>query len=431
MTRQISLKTHSFNVILIVLGLALASCAVPTAAAPASPATPVPSASQATTTGSPTTGRNLTQVPPIASSATNKPQIPPTATQPAALQWVQVVGGLLRPVGLVDAGGGRLLVLEQRGTIRVIQDGALLSTPFLDITNQVGSRGNEQGLLGIALHPDFKSNGYFFVNYTDLNGNTVIARFTVSSNHDQADPNSEKILLHVQQPFPNHNGGSMMFGPDGYLYMGLGDGGSERDPLLIGQKLSTLLGKLLRIDVDHGDPYAIPADNPFAKGGGLPEIWAYGLRNPWRFSFDQATGDLYIGDVGQDLYEEIDYLPAGTPGGTNFGWSYREGFHPYQGTPPSGLKLVDPIWEYSHAEGGCAVTGGFVYRGNAVPSLDGVYLFGDYCSGKVWGLQKDASGSWQNRMLFQTGLNISSFGEDQAGNLYLLDLRGGGVYELK
>ncbi len=252
------------------------------------------------------------------------------------------------------------MVLEQPGRIRVIKSGALLATPFLDITDRVGSRGNEQGLLGIALHPNFKSNGYFYVNYTDLNGNTVIARFTVSSNPDQADQNSEKILLHVQQPYPNHNGGSMVFGPDGYLYMGLGDGGSEGDPLLIGQNLNTLLGKLLRIDVNHGDPYSIPADNPFAKGGGLPEIWVYGLRNPWRFSFDRATGDLYIGDVGQDLYEEIDYLPAGSPGGANFGWSYREGFHPYKGTPPSGLKLVDPVWEYSHAEGGCAVTGGFV-----------------------------------------------------------------------
>ncbi len=425
---------HSFRasfVLSIWLALALAGCAAPTATLPAGQSTPLPPTVPAQTSPARTSAAGQTDVPAATAAVTTTPQVTSNATQPAAPNWVQIAGGLDRPVDLADAGNGRLLVLEQPGTIRVIQDGTLLPTLFLDITGQVGSRGNEQGLLGIALHPDFKSNGYFYLNYTDQNGNTVIARFTVSSNPDQADPNSEKVLLQVQQPYPNHNGGSMVFGPDGYLYMGLGDGGSEGDPRLTGQNLNTLLGKLLRIDVNHGDRYAIPADNPFAKGGGLPEIWAYGLRNPWRFSFDRATGDLYIGDVGQDIYEEIDFLPAGSPGGSDFGWSYREGFHPDQGTPPAGIKLVDPVWEYSHDVGGCAVTGGYVYRGKTVPSLDGVYIYGDFCSGIVWGLRRDASGKWQNQTLFQTGVNISSFGEDQSGELYLLDLRGGGVYELK
>ena len=326
-------------------------------------------------------------------------------------------------------GSGRLLILEQAGRIRVFINGAILAQPFLDITDRVGSNGNEQGLLGIALHPRYLTNGFFYVNYTDLNGNTVIARFKVTSDPERADPGSEKDLLHVKQPYPNHNGGSMVFGPDGLLYMGLGDGGSQGDPHLNGQSLNTFLGKILRIDVDHGDPYAIPADNPFAKGGGLPEIWAYGLRNPWRFSFDRVTGDLYIGDVGQDLYEEIDFLPEGSNGGVDFGWSYREGFHHYKGTPPAGLKLQDPVFEYSHSLG-CSITGGFVYRGHLKPDLDGMYIYGDYCNGLVWGLTRDASGKWNNTDLYATRLNISSFAEDHNGELYLFDLRNGGVYQL-
>ena len=353
--------------------------------------------------------------------------------QAAAPEWKMIANGLQHPVSLVDVpdGSGRLLILEQPGRIRVFKNGAVLQDPFLDITDKVESGGNEQGLLGIALHPKFTANSFFYINYVDLNNYTVIARYKVSGNPDLADKNSEKVLLHIKQPFLNHKGGQLAFGPDGYLYVGLGDGGSERDPNLIGQSLNTLLGKLLRIDVDHGDPYAIPGDNPFANGGGLPEIWAYGLRNPWRFSFDRQTGDLYIADVGQDLYEEIDYLPAGSPGGTNFGWSYREGLHSYKGSPPAGLKMVDPVWEYGHNLG-CAVIGGFTFgRSSLFPDLQGLYIYGDYCSGNVWGLwQQSADGKWQNRLLFQTGLNISSFGQDQSGNLYLLDLQGGGIYKL-
>jgi glucose/arabinose dehydrogenase len=352
---------------------------------------------------------------------------------PAGFTWAPVVSGLQKPLGLaaLPDGSGRMFILEQAGTIRIVQNGSLLPDPLLDIRARVGSQGTEQGLLGIALHPDFAKNGYFYVNYTDTNGNTVIARYQVSSQDpNQADPNSEKVLLRVDQPYPNHNGGSMVFGPDGFLYMGLGDGGSGGDPHGNGQSTQTLLGKLLRVDVNGGDPYAIPPSNPFAKGGGKAEIWAYGLRNPWRFSFDRLTGDLYVADVGQDNWEEIDFLPAGSPGGSDFGWNYREATHPFRGSPPASLPLVDPVSEYSHANG-CSVTGGFVYRGQALPEFRGVYLFGDYCSGLVWGLLRGADGSWQSNLLFQTGYNVSSFGQDTSGEIYLLDLSSGTVFRLQ
>jgi glucose/arabinose dehydrogenase len=334
-------------------------------------------------------------------------------------------------VGIANAGdgSGRLFVLVRSGAIRVIRGGKLLDAPFLDITNKVGSRGSEQGLLGIAFHPKYSQNGFFYINYTDLNGNTVIARYHANAGSDQADPASETVLLHVRQPFPNHNGGGMAFGPDGYLYLGLGDGGSQGDPQGNAQSTQSLLGKLLRLDVDRGSPYAIPADNPFAKGGGLPEIWAYGLRNPWRFSFDAQTHDLYIADVGQDTYEEIDFLPAGAPAGANFGWRYREGMHPYGGDVPAGVKMIDPIYEYTHQQGGCSVTGGYVYRGKALPAWQGVYLFADYCTGYVWGLIRGTDGAWTGEVLFQTGLAITSFGVDEQGELYLADQRSG-LFEL-
>ena len=269
--------------------------------------------------------------------------------------------------------------------ILIFKGGQLLPTPFLDISLKVGSRYTEQGLLGLAFHPDYARSGFFYVNYTDENGKTVIARFHVSAaDPDLADPASETDILRVDQPYNNHNGGGLAFGSDGYLYIGLGDGGSEGDPLLNGQNLRTLLGKMLRIDVDHGTSYAIPAGNPFAKVGGMPEIWAYGLRNPWRFSFDRLTGDLYIADVGQDAWEEIDFVTAGLPGGMDFGWSYYEGLHPYKGQPPANATFTWPISEYSHAYG-CAVTGGYVYRGTALPEWQGVYFFGDYCSGNHLG----------------------------------------------
>nr|HMN63219.1 PQQ-dependent sugar dehydrogenase [Anaerolinea sp.] len=350
---------------------------------------------------------------------------------PQGYTWTPIVSGLERLTSLVDAGDGRMLALEQPGRIRLIENGSLVAQPFLDISAKVGSQGNEQGLLGIALHPNYAENGLLYVNYTNNKGTTTIARFQASADRTQADPASEKVLLTVDQPYANHNGGSMVFGPDGYLYMGLGDGGSGGDPQGNGQKLTTLLGKILRVDVDNGDPYVIPADNPFADGQkGRAEIWAYGLRNPWRFSFDRATGDLYIGDVGQNAWEEIDYLPAVTPGGVNFGWNYREGTHPYQGEPPADLQLVDPVAEYPHPEG-CSVTGGYVYRGEQLPEFNGVYLYGDSCTGRVSALLRQADGTWQNQLLFETGLFVTSFAQDRSGELYLLDQRAGAVLKLE
>jgi len=331
-----------------------------------------------------------------------------------------VVSGLQRPVDLQPDGSGRLFVIEKPGRIRIIENDQLIETPFLDITERVGSGGNEQGLLGLAFHPQYAQNGRFFVNYTNKLGDTVLARFQVSSDPNVADPNSEVKLLGVDQPFPNHNGGVLTFGPDGYLYAGLGDGGSQGDPNGNGQNTNVLLGKILRLDVDSADPYAVPADNPFGN-----EIWAYGLRNPWRISFDRATSDLYIADVGQNAWEEIDFLPAGSPGGTNFGWNFREGAHDYKGGGPDGM--VDPIAEYGHPGGNCSVTGGYVYRGS-MPEWNGIYLYADYCSGVIWGLIQ-LDGDWQSQSLFDLDVTITSYGQDGSGELYLLS-DSGGVFRL-
>jgi glucose/arabinose dehydrogenase len=367
--------------------------------------------------------------PALAESST---QTAPTAElvrvfpDPAQYGWEVVAQGLERPVGLFNSGDNskRLFILEQGGRIRLFQSGQLRGAPFLDITDRVGATANERGLLGMAFHPGYPQPGYIYVNYTDLDGNTVISRFSVfAEDPTRADPQSENILLQVQQPYPNHNGGAVVFGPDGFLYLGLGDGGAANDPRGFGQSTQTLLGKILRIDVDEGKRYAIPPTNPFVAGGGLPEIWAYGLRNPWRLAFDSLTGNLYIADVGQNAWEEIDFWPAGAPGGANFGWDYWEGTHQFEGTPPDGLVLVEPVAEYSHSEG-CSVTGGEVYRGGAMPEFNGIYLFGDYCSGLVFGLLQDESGAWQTQRLFETGANISSFGVDEQGEVYLVDLSG-------
>ncbi len=347
---------------------------------------------------------------------------------PSGYSWQMVVSGLNQPEGLDNAGdgSGRLFIVEQGGLVRILKGGALLPTPFLDLTQKVSCCG-EKGLLGLVFHPKYPENGYFYVDYTEnVNSQlyTVIARYSVSaSDPNLADPNSEMRLLHIEQPYQNHKGGELQFGPDGYLYIGMGDGGSQGDPLGNGQSLQTLLGKILRIDVDNSQPYAIPADNPFANGGGLWEIWAYGLRNPWRFSFDKLTGDLYIGDVGQDAWEEIDYLPAGSPGGSNFGWNYYEGMHPYRGSPTADMIFVMPVAEYGH-EVGESVSGGYVYHGIDLPAWHGVYLYGDYGSGRVWGLLHLPDGTWQNSLMFETGTNISSFGVDENGEIYLVDYSG-------
>ncbi len=406
----------------IALTLVLLVACAPRTAPPPTPPTPAPPSPTFSypPTFSPSPPSSQTPLPP---SETSTPQ--PSFPDPAAFHWALVTAGLLRPVDLQVAadGSGRLFIVEQAGRIRIFQNGELLPTPFLDIRPQVGSSGNEQGLLGLAFHPRFTQNGYFYVNYTDRRGDTVIARFQVSQDPNLADPNSEKILLTVDQPFPNHNGGVLTFGPDGYLYAGLGDGGSAGDPFDNAQNTATRLGKILRLDVDGGDPYRIPPDNPFGN-----EVWAYGLRNPWRISFDRQTGDLWIGDVGQNAWEEIDFLPAGSPPGANFGWSLLEGNHPYNGDPQPGL--IPPVAEYPHEmnRGGCSVTGGYVYRGAALPEWQGIYLFGDYCTGFVWGLIRSGSG-WQAEVLFDTPFNISTFGVDESGEIYLADLQGA-VYRL-
>jgi glucose/arabinose dehydrogenase len=378
-----------------------------------------------------------TLVPSFASSITptNSPTISPFMSgfpDPAAFTWSPVVSGLDLPVDIQNAGdgSGRLFIVQKRGSILIFQNNQLLSQPFLDITDEVKSRGIEQGLLGLAFHPQYAQNGFFFVYYIDQNGNSVVARFHVATDDpNRADPSSELDFFHINQPYPNHNGGGLAFGPDGYLYIGSGDGGSEGDPNRTGQNLQTLLGKLLRINVDSGDTATIPPDNPFIGLGGQPEIWAYGLRNPWRFSFDRLTGDLYIADVGQDAWEEVDYVRAGTHGGMNFGWSYYEGFHAYQDQPPANVTFTMPVTEYSHAYD-CAITGGYVYRGTALPEWQGVYFYGDYCSGNVRGLIQTSQGNWQSRILFMTGAKITTFGVDEAGELYISDYASGSILRL-
>ena len=251
----------------------------------------------------------------------------------------------------------------------------------------------------------------------------MIARYQVSSNADFADKSSEKIILQVKQPYENHNGGGLAFGQDGNLYIALGDGGSGGDPENHAQSLDTMLGKILRIDVNHGDKYSIPSDNPFGN-----EIWEYGLRNPWRFSFDRLTNDMYIGDVGQGKWEEIDYVPAGQLGGLNFGWNIREGFHEYVGGRPTS-DFTSPILEYSHDTGGCAITGGYVYRGYKLPAFSGIYLYTDYCTGVISGLFYSGT-EWRSQELFQTGVTISTFGQDEADEIYFADYGNGVIYKL-
>ena len=333
-----------------------------------------------------------------------------------------------RPVDLQHAGDGtgRLFVVEQAGRIRVIVPGPQVrdAPVFLDLTDRVNSRGNEEGLLGLAFHPDYQDNGFFFVDYTASNPRrTVVARFSVRQDDpDRADAAHEKILLEVPQPYGNHNGGQIAFGPDGYLYVALGDGGSGGDPHGNGQNRKTLLGALLRIDVDTaGIPYGIPADNPFVGNdqGWREEIFAYGLRNPWRFSFDPETGRLWAGDVGQNRYEEVDLIEKGG----NYGWNVLEGFHCYESGPAcrrEGMK--EPVFEYGRRDGS-SITGGYVYRGPTLPDLNGTYLFADYVSGRVWSLALEDR-EVRPKMLVDSGLNISSFGVDEEGKVYLCAFDG-------
>jgi glucose/arabinose dehydrogenase len=354
-----------------------------------------------------------------------------TAADSPVLTPTLYVAGFSRPIQLTHAGDGsqRLFVVEQNGHIRIIKNQALIEKIFLDISNRVSCCG-ERGLLGLAFPPNYVNKGYFYVNYTNSDGDTVVARYHITTDPEVADPNSEEILLTIAQPFTNHNGGHLAFGPDGYLYIGTGDGGSGGDPHNNGQSLSTLLGKILRIDVESGTtPYAIPATNPFAVStADRREIWAFGLRNPWKFSFDRQTGNLYIGDVGQNTYEEIDFQPASSPGGANYGWKIMEGTHCYNASSCNQSGLTLPVVEYDH-EQGCSVTGGIVYRGQRFPRLNGTYLYGDYCTGRIWGLTLLPT-SQQNVQLFDASYPISAFGEDEAGEVYLTDYEAGAIYQV-
>jgi glucose/arabinose dehydrogenase len=355
-----------------------------------------------------------------------------TAQQDIALE--QITSGLQSPVAITHAGDSRLFITQQRGTV-VIWDGTrILPTPFLDIQNLVLCCG-ERGLLSVAFHPRFAENGYFYIDYTEQAGpgNTVVARYSVSATDpNRADPASAKALLRIPQPFSNHNGGQLAFGPDGYLYIGMGDGGSGGDPDNRAQNLADRLGKILRIDVDAGEPYASPASNPFvARAGARPEIWAYGLRNPWRFGFDRATGDLWIADVGQGSWEEIDFQPATSIGGENYGWRRMEGTHCF--TPTSNCSeagMILPVIEYGHGAGACSVTGGYVYRGARYPRMHGTYFYGDYCNGMIWGATRAVNGAVNSSLLVDTNFAISTFGEDLNGEIYVADYNAGRLYHI-
>lgn len=352
---------------------------------------------------------------------------PPSPPDGSKYTLAQIAGGFTRPVFVTGANDGtnRLFIVEQYGKVYILDsDYQLRDTPFLDVNGLLSTGGNEQGLLGLAFHPDYAENGQFFINYTDVNGDTAVSRYQVSADDpNMADPNSGEYIIRINQPYPNHNGGDIAFGPDGYLYVGMGDGGSAGDPEGNGQDSKALLGKMLRLDVDGGSPYAIPATNPFVNDSTFaPEIWAWGLRNPWRFSFDRATGDLYIGDVGQNTWEEVNFQPADSQGGENYGWNILEGTHKYSGAAvPDGL--INPFFEYDHSDG-CSVTGGYVYRGRDLPELQGTYLFGDYCSGIIWASYRDAEGNWQTAQFMRPQMNISSFGQDDFGELYVIDHSG-------
>ena len=348
------------------------------------------------------------------------------------VRLVPLVQNLNEPTSVTGAGDGRgrLFVTERKGHIRLIRDGVLTSRVFLDLSHRVKTEGPEQGLLDITFHPDFVHNGLFYVAYTDDSDALVVARYHVSSDPDVADPASGLTLLRIEKPTEYHNGGELAFGPDGYLYIGVGDGGEQGDPHRNAQNPGVLLGKILRIDVNSGSPYAVPPDNPFVNRPAYqPEIWALGLRNPWRFAFDAKTGDLYIGDVGQDTYEEVDFQPRSSRGGENYGWNAMEGLHCYTpGCDPT--RYVLPVAEYAHDSGCNAVTGGVVYRGTAEPALYGGYFFADACWGCIWSLTRNPEGAWVKTLLIDRSVVISAFGTDDEGEVYVVGLDGGTLYRL-
>jgi glucose/arabinose dehydrogenase len=386
----------------------------------------------------------------LATVQTTSPNLAPTtdAGDPTKLTLglTLVKSGFVDPVLVTSArdGSNRLFVVEQAGVIRIISGGATLATPFLDLRGAITS-GGERGLLGLTFHPKSATNHFVYVNFTDRYGNTAINRYTVSGDPNVIDRTTAYRIMTIAQPYPNHNGGNLAFGPDGYLYIGMGDGGGAGDPGNRAQNLNTRLGKMLRVDVDHPAPgmhYRAPASNPYVGRTGLDEIWSRGLRNPWRWSFDRATGNLWIGDVGQDRYEEIDRslkqptAPAGR--GENYGWPILEGracYRPATGCSSTGTR--PPLVAYGHSAStatNCSVTGGFVYRGSAYPVLYGVYLFGDFCSGRIWGVSAGAYTPATATLLrsptASPRLSISSFGEDEVGGMYVVDRGGGAIYRI-
>ncbi|KAA3655078.1 MAG: glucose dehydrogenase [Chloroflexi bacterium] len=441
---------------LLLLVLPVAAC-IPRATEPITNTPPVVAEPTATLPSAPTTTpetvveapasptaistspiENATAVPPTPTpteTPTSTPTPMPVQVNSISLKTIIPEGQLVRPTYLTHAFDNRLFIIEQVGKIRIVENGVLLAEPFLDLQDRVGSFANEQGLLGLAFHPEYVENGRFFVNYTNPGGSTVIARFQVNSgNPNLADPDSERILLTIGQPFNNHNGGQVGFGPDGFLYIAMGDGGSAEDPQNNGQNPATLLGSLLRIDVNYDDGtnfYAVPSTNPFVNDDAIRnEIWSYGWRNPWRFSFDRATGDLFVADVGQYTYEEVHFQPANSTGGENYGWNIMEGQHCFNAESCNSEGLQLPIFEYNHSSG-CSITGGYVYRGTAFPSLTGNYFVGDYCTGIIWSVIPQADGSWTNTQVLFLEKQISSFGEDANGELYAVGHATGEVWQIQ
>jgi glucose/arabinose dehydrogenase len=353
------------------------------------------------------------------------------------IQLEQVATGFTQPTTITNAGdgSGRIFIVQETGEILIFINGSVLPTPFLDISDLV-RQAPEVGLLGLAFHPDYAENGFFYVDYTRVeDGATVVARYQVSAaDPNVADPDSAQIVLIQPQPGGDHNGGQLAFGPDGYLYVSIGDGGCCGDPFRTGQDLETWLGKILRVDVNGddfpGDPernYAVPPDNPFVNDPvALDEIWAYGVRNPWRCTFDRVTGDFFIADVGQDTWEEVNFQPAASNGGENYGWSVLEGMHCYNDDPPGSCDdflnggSTLPILEYNH-DLGCSITGGYRYRGQSYPDLEGIYFYADFCIGRIWGAIQQVNGTWESQELLDAGFAISTFGEDETGELYVVD----------
>ncbi|HZM64513.1 MAG TPA: PQQ-dependent sugar dehydrogenase [Candidatus Saccharimonadales bacterium] len=355
-------------------------------------------------------------------------------TQTGPITTSLVATGLSAPTDIAAPpikGDDRLFVTERVGTIKMLsKKDEQKVTPFLDISSKVHDNKGEMGLLGMTFHPNFAQNGFFFINYVDKDLNTTIARFTVNTD-GVADPASEKLIFKVKQPYANHNAGALAFGPDGMLYIPLGDGGSGGDPENRAQNKGEFLGKILRVDVDTGDPYTVPTTNPFVTDTSFkPETWAWGLRNPWRISFDKKSNDLYIADVGQGKIEEVNIQKAASKGGENYGWRCYEGSQTFNTTNcPDVSTITMPVFEYNHSEGRCSITGGYVYRGSKIIRLDGSYIYGDLCSGEIFSASQ-ADGKWTQATIVKTPFSISTFGQDFEGEVYVADLNTGSIYEL-